>query len=256
MKGVKIMKVKVFKTSEELGRKSASHAAEILRKAIAEKGSARLILSTGASQFNTLSALVREDVDWSRVEMFHLDEYINLPESHPASFRKYLKERFAAYVNLKKAHYVNGEGNVEENIRVLSEELRKQPVDLGLIGIGENAHIAFNDPPADFDTRDAYIIVNLDEQCKKQQVGEGWFKTPDDVPKQAISMSVFQIMQCRTIISCVPYKVKANAIKLTLENGLTNAIPATMLKEHNDMTLYLDEDSASTVDKAVLAKYM
>lgn len=250
------MKVKVLKTPGELGMKAASHAAEVLRKAITEKGSARLILSTGASQFDTLSALVREDVDWSRVEMFHLDEYINLPESHPASFRKYLKERFVAHVNLKKVHFVNGEGDIEKNIKELSEELRKQPVDLGLIGIGENAHIAFNDPPADFDTRDPYIIVTLDEQCKKQQVGEGWFKTLEDVPKQAISMSVFQIMQCRTIISCVPYKVKANAIKLTLENDLTNTIPATMLKKHNDITIYLDEDSASAVDKQVLAKYL
>lgn len=250
------MKVKILKTPEELGIKAASHAAEILRKAIAEKGYARLVLSTGASQFTTLSALVKEDVDWSKVEMFHLDEYINLPMTHPASFRKYLKERFVAYVNLKEVHFVNGEGDIEKNISALSEELLKEPVDLGLIGIGENAHIAFNDPPADFDTRDAYIIVNLNEQCKKQQVGEGWFKTPEDVPKQAISMSVHQIMQCRSIISCVPYKVKANAIKLTLENSLTNTIPATMLKEHNDMTLYIDEDSASAVDKAVLANYL
>lgn len=250
------MKVLVSKNSKELGAKAAAHAAEILRRAIDEKGVARLILSTGASQFDTITALIKENLDWNKVEMFHLDEYINLPESHPASFRKYLKERFTAFVNLKKAHFVDGEGDVQENIRVLTEELLKQPVDLGLIGIGENAHIAFNDPPANFDTKDAYIIVDLDEQCKKQQIGEGWFKTLDDVPKQAISMSVYQIMQCRTIISCVPYKVKANAIKLTLEKDLTNTIPATMLKEHNDITIYLDEDSASTVDKAVLNKYI
>ncbi|HHW48671.1 MAG TPA: glucosamine-6-phosphate deaminase [Clostridiaceae bacterium] len=250
------MKVRIFKNSEELGREAAAFAASILNKCISEKGSARLVLSTGASQFDTLKALVKENVDWSKVEMFHLDEYINLPETHPASFRKYLKERFVSKVNLKAAHFVNGEGDVEKNIRELTQELLREPIDLGLIGIGENSHIAFNDPPADFDTREAYIIVNLDENCKKQQVREGWFPTVDDVPKQAISMSVYQIMQIKTIISCVPYKVKANAVKLTLENEVTNMIPATMLKTHNDVTLFLDEESASLVDKDILKKYL
>jgi len=250
------MKVKVFKNSEELGRHAAALSASVLNKSIYEKGSARLVLSTGASQFDTLKALVEEKVDWSRVEMFHLDEYVNLPDTHPASFRKYLKERFVSKVNLKAAHFVNWEGDTKKNIQELTYELLKEPVDLGLIGIGENAHIAFNDPPADFETKDAYIIVNLDENCKKQQVREGWFPTIDDVPKQAISMSVYQIMQIKTIVSCVPYKVKANAVKLTLENELTNQIPATMLKTHGDVTLFLDEESASIVNRDVLKKYL
>jgi len=250
------MKVRILKNSEELGREAAAFAAAILNKCISEKGSARLVLSTGASQFDTLKALVEENVDWSKVEMFHLDEYINLPETHPASFRKYLKERFVSKVNLKAAHFVNGEGDIEKNIQELTKELLREPIDLGLIGIGENAHIAFNDPPADFETREAYIIVNLDENCKKQQVREGWFPTIDDVPKQAISMSVYQIMQIKTIISCVPYKVKANAVKHTLENEVTNQVPATMLKTHKDVTLFLDEESASLVDRDVLKKYL
>lgn len=250
------MKVEVLKNSAELGMEASVFCAGILNKAIAEKGKARVVLSTGASQFDTISALINQDIDWSKVEMFHLDEYVNLPETHPASFRKYLKERFVSKVNLKKTYFVNGEGDIKKNIEELTEELRKEPIDLGLIGIGENAHIAFNDPPADFDTREAYIVVNLDDNCKKQQVGEGWFPTLDDVPKQAISMTVYQIMQCKVIVSCVPYKVKANAIKLTLENDLTNKIPATMLKKHNNMMLYIDEDSASLVDRELLEKYM
>lgn len=250
------MKIKVLKDSVQLGKEAAVFCADILNKAIAEKGKARVVLSTGASQFDTINALIKQDVDWSKVEMFHLDEYVNLPETHPASFRKYLRERFINQVNLQEAYLVNGEGDIQKNIKELTEELRKEPIDLGLIGIGENAHIAFNDPPADFDTREAYIVVNLEENCKKQQVGEGWFPTLEDVPKQAISMTVYQIMQCKVIVSCVPYKVKSNAVKLTLDNNLTNKVPSTMLKTHDNMMLFIDEDSASLVDKELLGRYI
>lgn len=242
------MKIVLSKTAEELGKKAADSAAEALNKAIEEKGSARLLLSTGASQFTTISELVKKDVDWSKVEMFHLDEYVGLPESHIASFRKYLKERFVSHVDIKEAYFVNGEGDVEENIKKLTEEIRRAPIDVALIGIGENAHIAFNDPPADFDTKEAYIKVNLDNKCKMQQVGEGWFDTKNDVPNQAITMTVYQIMQSKKIISCVPHKVKAEAIRNTLENDLNNEIPATVLKQHSDWTLFVDENSASLID--------
>ncbi len=243
------MKLYMNETSEKLGKAAAEFSAAVINRVIAEKGKARIVLSTGASQFDTLKALVEADVDWSRVEMFHLDEYINLPETHPASFRKYLRERFTGLVNLKSVNFVNGEGDIRKNITELTRELRKEPIDLGLIGIGENGHIAFNDPPADFDTRDAYIVVNLDEDCKKQQVGEGWFPTVVDVPKQAISMSVYQIMQCNVIVSCVPHKVKAKAVKLTMDNDLTNMIPATMLKTHKDFHLFLDNNSSSLLSR-------
>jgi len=184
------MKVRVFKNSEELGKAAAAFSANIIRQSIEKYNKARIVLSTGASQFDTLKYLVKEDLDWSKVEMFHLDEYINLPITHPASFRKYLQERFVSIVNPGKVFFVDGEGDVEKNILELNKEISREPIHLGLIGIGENAHIAFNDPPADFDTREPYIIVSLDEACKKQQVREGWFSTVDDVPKQAISMSV------------------------------------------------------------------
>ncbi|RKN80452.1 6-phosphogluconolactonase [Paenibacillus ginsengarvi] len=247
------MSIHISETPEQLGAAAARQAADIVRGAIAAKGKARIVLSTGASQFQFIQAFIQEELDWSRVEMFHLDEYVGLSESHIASFRKYLKERFADLIPLGTAHYVNGEGDVAANIAALTAELRKEPIDLALIGIGENSHIAFNDPPADFDTKEAYIVVDLDDACKQQQVGEGWFATIDDVPKQAISMSVYQIMQAKTIISCVPHQVKANAIKKTMESELTNLVPSTMLKTHTDWALYLDRASASLIDAAALS---
>ncbi len=239
------MKIRIYESSKSLGEAAAVFTVDILKKAIAEKGSARIALSTGASQFDIIQALINSDVDWSKVEMFHLDEYVDLPVEHKASFRKYLTERFINKVNLKAAHLV---GDNAECIAELTEEIRKSPIDIGLIGIGENAHIAFNDPPANFDTKDAYMVVELNETCKNQQVGEGWFATLDDVPKQAISMTVHQIMQCKVILSCVPYGVKAKAVKDTLESSLDNLIPATMLKKHEHFYLYLDQDSACLID--------
>lgn len=239
------MKIRLFNNSEQMGAAAAKHTAASLNKAIAERGYARIVLSTGASQFDTLKELICQDVDWSRVEMFHLDEYLGLPESHAASFRKYLKEKFTTKVPLLAANFVDGEGDYEAKIKALSEKLEEKPVDVALIGIGENSHIAFNDPPADFETKKSYIIVNLNDACKNQQVREGWFPTADDVPKQAISMTPYRMMQSREIISVVPHEVKAHAIKLTLENDVTNTVPATLLKTHPKWTLYIDKNSAS-----------
>ena len=238
------MRIVISKTAEDLGKRAADAAEVIIKEAIEKNGEARIILSTGASQFETLKALTQKDIDWSKVTMFHLDEYVNLPETHPASFRKYLKERFVAKTNVGKAHFVDG---TKENIAILTNELRKAPVDLGIVGIGVNGHIAFNDPPADFDTKDAYIIVNLDETCRNQQVGEGWFKTIDDVPSQAVSMTVYQIMQCKNIITAVPHAEKAWAIENTLKSELTNIVPATMLKMHDNWQLFTDENSHKDV---------
>lgn len=241
------MEIRICKDSAALGKSAAAHVAQVLKQCIAEQGYARIVLSTGASQFDTISALVEEKgIQWECVEMFHLDEYVDLPITHMASFRKYLQERFVDKVApLKAVHFVDG---TRKGIAALTEELRKKPVDIGLIGIGENGHIAFNDPPADFDTKEAYIIVNLDDRCKRQQMGEGWFAAIDEVPKQAVSMTAYQIMQCKRIVSCVPYAVKAEAIKNTVgASEVTNMIPATLLKTHPDFILYVDEDSASGI---------
>lgn len=237
--------IHVAPTPQELGSHAAAAIAELLNEAIQRQGYARLVLSTGASQFETLDALLKLDVAWEKVEMFHLDEYVALPESHIASFRKYLKERFVSKVPLKAAHFVNGEGNVEANIAALTAELRKAPVDVGVIGIGENGHIAFNDPPADYDTDEAYKVVTLDERCRRQQVGEGWFATVDDVPKQAITMCVKQIMSCRHIITAAPHDVKAEAICNTITKPVDPMVPATILKTHPDWRLFIDDASAA-----------
>ena len=249
------MYLNVACTKRELGVQAASKIARRIKEAIDERGEARIVLSTGASQFETLDALVKANVDWSKVTMFHLDEYVGLPITHIASFRKYLTERFINLVHPKAAYLVNGEGNVAENIRILTEKLTAAPIDVGVIGIGENAHIAFNDPPADFETRASYIVVDLSERCKWQQVGEGWFGGIEDVPKQAISMTPYQIMQCRTIVAPVPDQRKAQAIYDTLkEETPTPLVPASLLKEHPDCYLFLDAGSAKLCDKELLLK--
>ena len=240
------MRINIFGTPEEMGRDAAAFIAKKLNSAISAQGGARLLLSTGASQLSMFEALVNEDVDWSKVTMFHLDEYVNLPENHMASFRKYLKERFAAKVgNLKEAVYVNGEGDLAANIAYVSARVEEAPIDVGVIGVGENGHIAFNDPPADFETRKSYIVVNLDARCKAQQVGEGWFAGVDNVPDQAISMTVYRMLQSRCIVSVVPKAVKAEAIRNTLSIERTSMVPATILKSHLDWNLWLDGASAA-----------
>mgnify|MGYP001280896631 FL=1 len=240
------MIINISRTSGEMAQRAAACAAQAISRTIAQNGEARILLSTGESQIEAIRYLTEMEVEWDKVVMFHLDEYINLAETHKASFRKYLKERFIQVVNPKKAYLVNGEGNVEENIATLTEELEKAPIDVALVGIGENAHIAFNDPPADFETDKAYIIVNLDQTCKQQQVNEGWFGSLDEVPAQAISMTVPQILKSRTIVTIVPGIRKSDAIQKTLSaETVTNLVPATILKTHPDWNLFLDGDSAS-----------
>lgn len=251
------MKIIVSENAAVLGKKAAAMAAQYINEAICQKGSARIILSTGASQFTTLEALVLEDIDWSRVEMFHLDEYVNLPQTHPASFVKYLTERFVEKVGpLKAVHFVDTSRGTDSIIEHLTARLDSAPIDLGLIGIGENAHIAFNDPPADFDSQNAYIVVNLDEACRRQQLGEGWFPTLEDVPAQAVSMTVSRILKCEHIICPVPYRVKAVAIRKTLEQDVNNMVPATILKTHRDVTIFADQESLSKVPSPLLEQYV
>lgn len=241
------MIINISKDASELGLKAGQFAAEKLNRAIVQNGEARVVVSTGSSQFETFQSLLMQKVEWERVEVFHLDEYIGLPVTHSASFRKYLYERFINHIKIKRFYSVDVEGDIAAKIKELTHDLREKPVDLGLIGIGVNGHVAFNDPPADFETREAYIIVNLDDQCRLQQVNEGWFKSVDEVPARAVSMTPWQIMQCKTIISCVPHKVKAISVRYTLINRLTNIVPATILKQHPDFHLYLDNNSASDI---------
>lgn len=240
------MNVTIVETSEELGRLSGKACGEIIRQAILQKGYANIILATGASQFATLNQLIREEnIDWGKVNMFHLDEYIGLPESHPASFRKYLSERFLAKVPaLNKVFLINGETDAEAEIKELGSSISSHPIDVALVGIGENGHLAFNDPPADFNTEKPYLIVNLDEPCRIQQMNEGWFATLDEVPVQAISMSVKQIMKSKHIICSVPDERKALAVKNTFTEDISNLFPASILRNHPNCQFFLDKYSS------------
>ncbi len=242
------MDITILDSPKKLGEQSGQKAAQEIRKAIRKNGTANIILATGASQFDTLNTLVKATgIDWSKVNMFHLDEYIGIPITHPASFRKYLKERFVDHVPaLKKVHFIAGDTDrPEEECRRLNRIIREHPVDVALVGIGENGHLAFNDPPADFDTEEPYIVVELDEVCRRQQMGEGWFKTVKEVPEKAISMSIKQIMKSKSIICSVPDTRKARAVKNCLEGPVSNRHPASILQQHPDCTLFLDTESAS-----------
>ncbi len=230
-----------------LGRMAGEQAAAVIKQAIAKQGTASIILATGTSQFETLNRLIAEpDIDWTKVTMFHLDEYIGLSITAKASFRKYLKERVLDKVPaLQKVHLINGENDPVEECKMLSAALAKHLIDVALVGIGENGHLAFNDPPADFETLDAYIIVQLDEACRKQQFNEGWFTSMEQVPKQAISMSIQQIMKAKAIICSVPDGRKAEAVRNCLEEPISNLYPASILRKHADCSLYLDKKAAS-----------
>jgi glucosamine-6-phosphate deaminase len=239
------MKIEIHDTSQKLGKAAAKYAAGLLRKGIEINGAANIIFATGTSQFETLNQLVTEDVNWNKVTVFHLDEYIGLPVTHPASFRKYLQERFISKVDLKKVYLINGETDPQQECERLGAFIEQHPVDVALVGIGENGHLAFNDPPADFETEQPYIIVELDEACRLQQLNEGWFNSLNGVPQTAISMSVKQIMKSKNIICSVPGKRKAIAVRNCLENTINNFYPASILQSHNDCIVYLDKDSAS-----------
>jgi glucosamine-6-phosphate deaminase len=244
------MDTKIFNSKKELGAKAAFKAAKNIKEAIKKNGQANIILATGASQFETLKSLVEyKDIDWSKVVVFHLDEYVGMPDTHPASFRKYLKERFIEKVKpLKEVYLIEGDQqDLKKECDRLGQLISVHPIDVALVGIGENCHLAFNDPPADFDTEEPYLVVDLDEACRLQQMGEGWFDSMEEVPEQAISMSIKQIMKSKIIICSVPDERKAKAVKDCLEGEVSNLHPASILQQHPNCTVYLDSESASLI---------
>jgi glucosamine-6-phosphate deaminase len=249
------MKVIIRQNAKELGIEAGKKSAALIREAIQKNENANIILATGSSQFETLKQLILEKgIDWNKVTMFHLDEYIGLPSSHRASFRRYLKERFLNQVpGLKSVNLINGETNPVDECKRLGDLIRKSPIDVALVGIGENGHLAFNDPPADFETEKPYIIANLDKECRQQQVNEDWFESFEEVPKQAISMSVKQIMLSKRIVCSVPDVRKAKAVKDSVEQPVSNLYPASILQNHQDCYLFLEKSSASLLTKKELA---
>jgi glucosamine-6-phosphate deaminase len=248
------MLLKIFDNKLALSQAASAQAAQTLRDAIRANGRARIIAATGASQLDFLDALTKTaGIDWAQVEMFHLDEYIGLPITHPASFRKYLMENLIRKTGIAKYHLLDGEGDAQAAIERVSKELNSAPVDVAFVGIGENGHLAFNDPPADFETEEPYLIVALDQACRRQQVGEGWFRAVSEVPRQAISMSIRQILKAKQIIAVAPDARKAAAVKLCLEGEIQPTAPASILRTHPATTLCLDKDSAALLTAASIA---
>ncbi len=247
------MQIRVYSDRKTMSRAAAKQAAATLRDSLAARDAARIIAATGASQFDFLEALTApgQGIDWSRVEMFHLDEYVRLPIDHPASFRKYLLERLIEPAGIRRYHLLNAEADPERAAAETGRELASAPVDVAFVGIGENGHLAFNDPPADFQTERPYLVVTLDDACRRQQVGEGWFPSVRDVPAQAISMSVRQILKSREIICIVPDARKAEAVKACFEGDVSPMAPASILRTHAATTVYLDRDSAALLSPAV-----
>lgn len=232
----------------ELGQKAAQAGGQAIRDAIQDRGEARIIVATGNSQFEMLEALTGQgDVDWSKVTAFHLDEYVGMPDTHPASFRRYLKERFTGRLpGLKAFHFIRGDApDLQAEMTRVSRLVAERPIDVCFAGIGENAHLAFNDPPADFDVEAPFIEVTLDETCRRQQLGEGWFETLADVPHRAISMSVQQILKSRLILLSVSDQRKASALRATLEGPVTPQVPASILQQHPNCLLFMDQAAAS-----------
>jgi len=244
------VKVEIFRDKASLAQAAAQRASEVMHAAITGRGRARIIAATGASQFEFLETLTKADIDWNKVELFHLDEYIGLPMNHPASFRKYLMERLISKTGITRYHFLDGNApNPAEMARQVGAELNSSIIDVAFVGIGENGHLAFNDPAADFETEQPYLIVALDEACRRQQVGEGWFSDISQVPRQAVSMSVRQILKAKEIVAVVPDARKARAVKACLESEITPSFPASILRTHANTTLYLDNASASLLSE-------
>jgi glucosamine-6-phosphate deaminase len=240
------VKIKLFPGKRALASAAADRAATIIRNSIAQRGLARIIAATGASQFEFLEALTSlPQIEWGRVEMFHLDEYVGIPDTHPASFCKYLRERLIDKAGVGKYHLVNGMSDPAAVIREVGQELRRAPIDVAFVGVGENGHLAFNDPPADFDTEESYAVVALDEACRRQQLNEGWFSSLEDVPKRAISMTIRQILKSREILCMVPDARKAQAVKNCFEGAVSPMAPASALQNHAATIVYLDPLSSS-----------
>jgi len=245
------LKLREFDDKTGMAKAAADEAVRLIREAIAARGRARIVVATGSSQIEFLESLVTApDIAWGQVELFHLDEYIGLSGDHPASFQHYIRERILARVPIGRAWLLDGAADPEEECKRVGEAITAAPVDVAFAGIGENGHLAFNDPPADFDTEEPYLVVTLDEDCRRQQLGEGWFEKLSDVPRQAISMGIRQILLAQEIIAAVPDARKAKAVAACCEGDISPLAPASILRTHPNTTVYLDKSSAALLSAA------
>jgi len=248
------MVIRLFDDTHTLARAAADQATNAIRASIARSGQARIIVATGNSQLEFLNALAsKTDIAWDRVVLFHLDEYIGLAPDHPASFCKYIQERLINKTAIREYHFLYGNADPREVMSRVGRALSHSPIDVAFVGIGENGHLAFNDPPADFETEQPYIVVRLDERCRQQQVGEGWFANLAAVPTEAISMSIPQILKSNEIICVVPDSRKAKAVQACIEDGVSPLAPGSILQTHPNVTVYLDRESASLLNAKALS---
>jgi glucosamine-6-phosphate deaminase len=251
------MHLRIFEDRKSLGEAAAMQGADAIRQAIVKHGKARIIAASAASQFEFLEALTSTpDIDWSRVELFHLDEYIGLPMTHPASFCHFLEERLVAKTGIPICHFLRGDEDPQEVIRLANASIAAAPIHVAFVGIGENGHLAFNDPPANFETDEPFIVVELDEACRLQQVGEEWFPSLDAVPRHAISMSVRQVLKAEEILAIVPGPQKAKAIQTCFEGPISPMAPASILRTHGNAAIYLDQDSAALLRQETLRDHV
>lgn len=246
--------VQIFADKRALAAAAAEYVANRLRLAIAKRADSNLILATGASQYEFLGELLQvEGVDWAKVTAFHLDEYLGISSQHPSSFRRFLHEHLFDHLPLAAVHLLEGDAaDPMQECRRYASLLTGRTIHVACVGIGENGHLAFNDPPADFNAPDLVHIVTLDEACRRQQVGEGHFATIDDVPKKALSLTIPAILAARTISCVVPDRRKAEAVRCALEGPISPYCPASALRLHKNCHLYLDIDSAALLSSGTL----
>jgi glucosamine-6-phosphate deaminase len=250
-------RVQIYPSPVGMGEAAAGHAAEVIQRAIGKRGRARIVVATGNSQIEFIQALAsRSDVDWKNVEVFHLDEYVNIPASHPSSFRHWIQTRLIDKVHPARVEFLTGDApDLDAELERYAAALSEAPNDLGFVGFGENGHIAFNDPPvADFNDPLVVKRVVLDEACRRQQAGEGHFKDIDSVPREAATVTCSGLLKIKCWICCVPDTRKAEAVRNALEGPVTTACPASIVREHPDATVYLDENSAALLQRSPLQK--
>ena len=241
--------IRIFSTAEELAYNASQHAAASLAHLLARQPAVRLLAATGASQLRFLEILTSmPDIDWTRVELFHLDEYVGIGIDHLASFARYIKERLIEPAGIRHYHLLDGKQDPLSEAQRMGELISAAPIDLAFAGIGENGHLAFNDPPADFDTTDPYLVVALDEACRRQQVGEGWFASFEEVPTHALTISIAQLLKSKEILCVVPDLRKAEAVQRCFEGVVAPEAPASVLRVHPNAHIFLDEQSASLLE--------
>ena len=245
-KTVDRMTVKIFQSNPALGLGAAEDFGKLISSILTKQGHASVIFASANSQLTFFSSLLQRKIEWSKISIFHMDEYLGMTDQHPASFSRFIREKLVNFIQPAAFYPLRGDTpDADVELRRYADLMQKYPPDLSVLGVGENGHLAFNDPPADFNTTKIIHTVTLDLACRKQQVGEGHFKTLDDVPKQALSLTVPALLAPKHVLAIVPERRKAEAVRAALKGPVTPQCPASILRTRSNATIYLDRESAS-----------